>query len=86
MNYAFAKLVLSCQPRVTATSGFVYKGLIFDRSLVYRINTQVIYRFGLAQVEISLNNCKQNITSLLLLVGTTIVKICRCRLGTVVGW
>ena len=41
-----------------------------------RINTQVIYRLALAQVErtssILLNNCKQNCTSLSLLVGTTV--------------
>ena len=59
-----------------------YHGLIIDRSLVYqsypqdRINTQMICRLALAQVEctnlISLNNCKQNITSLVLFVGTTV--------------
>ena len=53
-----------------------------DRSLVYesypqdRINTQVIYRFALAEekctVNVLLNNCKQNITSLSLLVGTRV--------------
>ena len=60
-----------------------YQGLIIDRSLVFlsypvdRINTQVIYRFALAQVKctisVLLSNCKQSITSLLLLVGTTVV-------------
>ena len=52
-----------------------YLGLRIDRFLLYnsypqdRINTQVIYRFALAQV----NNCKQNITLLSLLVGTAVV-------------
>ena len=43
--------LLSCQPRVTVTSCFVYnvQVLIINRSLV--INTQVIYRFVLAQME-----------------------------------
>ena len=60
-----------------------YQGLIKDRSLVYlsypvdRINTQVIYRFALAQVKstisVLLSNCKSSITSLSLLVGTTVV-------------
>ena len=40
-------------------------------------NTQVIYRFALAQwcvqVNVLLNNCKQNTTSLSLLVGTTVM-------------
>ena len=44
-----------------------------------RINTQVIYRFALAQMEckvsVLLNNWKQNITSLSLLVGTTVLLI-----------
>ena len=66
-----------------------YQGLIIDKSLVYksypqdRINTQVIYRFALAQVGYSckglLNKIKQKITSLSLFVGTTIpgvVHIC----------
>ena len=54
-----------------------------DRSLVYksypadRINTQVIYWFTLAHMEytshVLLNNCKQNITSLSLLVGMTVI-------------
>ena len=41
-----------------------------------RINTQVIYRFALAQVEcevnVSLNNFKQNMTSLSILAGRTV--------------
>ena len=55
---------------------------MIDNSLVYysypvdRINTQVIYRIVSAQVgctgHILLNNCKHNITSLSLLVGTTV--------------
>ena len=49
----------------------------------HRINTQVVYRLALAQVvcthklKFYLYDCKQNITSLLLLVGTT-VKPCTC--------
>ena len=53
-----------------------FKGLIFDRSLMYvsypqdRINTQMIYRFVLAKVEcivvskIDENCCKQTLGSL----------------------
>ena len=44
--------LLSCQPRVTVTSCFVYK-VIRDLESIYpqdRINTQVIDRFALAQV------------------------------------
>ena len=47
-----------------------YQGLILDRS-------QVIYRFALlkwsVQVKVLLNNCKQNITTLSLLVGVTVL-------------
>ena len=63
-----------------------YQGLTIDRSLLYwsypqdRINTQVNYRFPLAQMEckvsVLLNNCRQNITSLSLLVGTTVAIAC----------
>ena len=59
-----------------------YHGLIIDRSRVYlsypedRINTHVIYRFESDQVECTsyllLGNCKNTITSLSLLVGTTV--------------
>ena len=59
-----------------------YQGLRIDSSLVYQsypqdmINTQVIYRFASAQVKCThgclLSNCKQTITSLSLLVGTTV--------------
>ena len=78
---------------MTLTSCFVYKnlqryqGLIIDRCLEYlscpqdRINTQVIYRFALAQIEckvsVLLNNCKQNNTSLSLLVGMTVATCMR---------
>ena len=54
-------------------------GLRIDRShvnLSYRIYTQVIYRFSYikwsVQVNVFLYNCKQNITTLLLLLGTTV--------------
>ena len=51
--------LLSCQPRVTGKSCFVYKVirnlLSIDHLCINptqdRINTQVIYRFALAQVE-----------------------------------
>ena len=55
-----------------------YQGLRIDKSLVYysylqdRINTQVICRFGLAQVECTSKFCKQKITPLSLLAGTTV--------------
>ena len=61
-----------------------YQRLIIDRSLLFysyphdRINTQVIDKIALAQVEFDVlhnfydNNYKQNITSLSLLVGTTV--------------
>ena len=48
--------LLSCQPKVTKTSCFVYK-VIRVLSLVYnsypqdRMNTQEIYRFALAQAK-----------------------------------
>ena len=51
--------------------------LRIDRSLVYNsypqdmINTQVIYRFALAQGNILLNNCKQNVTVTLRWQGST---------------
>ena len=60
-----------------------YQGLIIHRSLVHlsfpqdRINTQMIYQLALAQMEhtiyVLLNNCKQNITPLLLLVDRTVI-------------
>ena len=44
--------LLSCQPRMTVTSCFVYK-IIRDLESIDHlcINTQVIYQFALAQVE-----------------------------------
>ena len=57
--YFTPKEVLYCQPRVTVTSCFVYKVIRDLESIDYlcinpiredRINTQVIYRFTLAQV------------------------------------
>ena len=42
-----------------------------------RINIQLISRFALAQVvNVLLNNCKQNITPLSLLVGTIVLTLC----------
>ena len=59
-----------------------YQGLIIDISLVYqsypqdRVNTQVIYRFTLAQEKCTryflLNNYKQNMMSLSLLADRTV--------------
>ena len=70
--------VLSCQLRVTVTSCFVYKVNRGLESIDHlRINTQVIYQFTLAQVSVQvnvlLNNCKQNKMSLSLLAGRTVV-------------
>ena len=66
---------------------------MIDRSLVYpqdRINTQVIYRFALAQVGCTsyclLTNCKQKITSLSLFVGTPIqVFLFKCEYASPSG-
>ena len=45
-------LLLSCQPRVTVTSCFVYK-IVRDLEWIDHLymNTQVIYRFAYAQVK-----------------------------------
>ena len=80
--------VLSCQPRVTVTSCFVYKvtrdlesivhlhinpicriELIHISDLSIRVSSSEVYKFMLYTV---VNNCKQNITPLSLLVGTTV--------------
>ena len=64
-------VLLSCQPRETVASCFVYKVI---RDL------ESIYQFPLSQVEcpvnVLLNNCIQSITSLSLLVGTTVCPNC----------
>ena len=76
-------IILSCQPRVTVTSCFVNKVIrdlysIDHLCITYIINTQVIYRFASAQVEYTFkfkfyfDNCRQNIASLSLFVGTTV--------------
>ena len=72
--------VLPYQPRVTVTSCFVYTVIRYLESIYHLcinpIHRIVIYRFELAQLEctsyVLLNNCKRNITSLSLLVGTTV--------------
>ena len=55
---------------------FLITKLLWTYNPQDRINTQVIYRFELAQrsvqVNVLLNNCKQNNTSLSLLVGTKV--------------
>ena len=63
-----------------------YQQQIFDRLTVYlsypqdSINTKVIYRFALTQVEctsyFSFSDCKQNIPSLSLLAGRTVDYMC----------
>ena len=70
-NYdaAAVKDLLSCQPRVTVTSCFVYT-VIRDLESI-----DSIYLLALAQVErtyVLLNNCKQNTTSQSLLAGRTV--------------
>ena len=55
---------------------FVYKVIrelqSTDHSCAEKIRIQVIYRFALAHENFLLNNYKQNIMSLSLLVGTTV--------------
>ena len=77
--------LLSCKPRVTVTSRFVYKA-IRDLESINHLFINPIRRIGLihkcsldsrwlkwlVQVNVLLNNCKQRITSLSLLVGTTV--------------
>ena len=46
----------------------IYQGLIIIRSLASDLSIQV----ECMQLNVLLNNCKQNITSLSLLVGTTV--------------
>ena len=70
-----------------------YQELRIDRSLVHwsypqdRINTQVIYWLALALVECTtlflMNKCKQKISSLSLLVGTTVTTL---FLGLIIYW
>ena len=75
--------VLSCRPRVTVTSCFVYK-VIKDLESMYHLCINPIHRIGLIHkwyidshmlnwsVQLVLHsNCKQSITSMSLLVGTT---------------
>ena len=80
-----ASLLLSCQPRVTVTSCFVYK-VIRDLESIYHLSINPIHRIGLilkwsidsrmlkwrVHVSVLLSNCKQSITPLSLLVGTTV--------------
>ena len=64
----------------------MYQRHITDILIVYlsypqdSINTKVIYRFALTQVECTsyflFNDCKQNITSLSLLAGRTVDNMC----------
>ena len=80
--------VLSCQPRVTVTSCFVYK-VITDLASIDHWCINPIHRIGLihkwsidlrklkwsVHVSILLSNCKQSITSLSHLVDTTVMLI-----------
>ena len=47
-SFSYTTVLLLCQPRVEVTSCFVYK--IMGLTVHDRINTQLIYRFELAQV------------------------------------
>ena len=78
--------LLSCQPRVTVMSGFVYK-VIRDLESIDHLCINPIHRIGFihkwyidlcllkrsVQVYVLLNNCKQNIMTMSLLVGTTVM-------------
>ena len=80
-----ATLLMFCQPRVTVTSCFVYI-VIRDLESIDHLCINPIHRIGLVhkwsidsrklkwdvQVNVLLNNCKQNITSLSFLVGTIV--------------
>ena len=79
------KHILCCQPRVTVTSRFVYK-VITDEESIDHLCINPIFRIGFIHkwsidsrmlkwrkhISVSLSNCKQSITSLSLLVGTTL--------------
>ena len=79
---------LHCQPRVTVTSCFVYK-VISNLESIDHWCINPIRRIGLiherstdsccpkwsVQVNISLNNCKENMTSLSLLADRTIAHL-----------
>ena len=79
-------ILLSCQPRVIATSCFVNKAFR-DLESIDHLCIDPIRRIGLVhkwpfdsrklkwsvQVNVLLNNCKHNITSLSPLVGTTVM-------------
>ena len=70
--------LLSCRPRMTVTSCFVYK-VIMDLSSIDHLCINPILPIGLALAQVDctssilLNNCKQNNTSLSFLVCTTVV-------------
>ena len=78
-------ILLSCQPRVTVRSCFVYK-VLRDIESIDHLCINLIRRIGLihnksidsrlvkccVQDNVLVNNCKQNNTSLSLLVGTTV--------------
>ena len=79
-------VLLSCQPRVTVTSCFVYT-VIRDLESIYHLCINPICRIGLihkrsinlhklkwsVQVNVLLNNCKQSTMSLSLLAGRIVV-------------
>ena len=81
-------MLLSCQPRVTVTSCFVYK-VIRDLESIDHVYINPIRRIGLihtwsvdsrylkliVKVNVLLNNCKQNTTSLSLLVGIIVPRL-----------
>ena len=80
-----ASHILSCQPRVTVTSRFVYKAnrdlesidhlfinLIRRIGLIHKCSLDSRWLKWIVQVNVLLNNCKQTISSLSLLVGTPV--------------
>ena len=81
-------ILLSCQPRVTVTSCFVYK-VIRDLESIDHVYINPIRKIGLihtwsvdsrylkliVKVNVLLNNCKQNTTSLSLLVGIIVPRL-----------
>ena len=79
----FIKLLLSCQAKVTVTSCLIIKlpGFRINRSLVYWIGLIHARFIDSRYLKWSvLNNCKQNITPLSLLVGTTVMLFVKIRL------
>ena len=84
--------LLSCQPWVTVTSRFVYKVIralewidhlcinpILGIGLIHKWSIDSHYLNRSLHVSVLLSNCKQSITSLSLLVGTTVGVCQKCQ-------